>query len=97
VVLFLKPDGNELDRAEASDSANGVVLREQGRRTTGSKLTFSAADERYDVTGAPVTVTDQCGRVTNGRTLTFRKATETIEMDGNRRVRTQTKNGTKCQ
>jgi len=97
VELFLKPDGNELDRAEASDSGNGVVLREQGRRTTGSKLTYAAADERYDVTGAPVTVTDQCGRVTNGRTLTFRKATETIEMDGNRRVRTQTKNGTKCQ
>ena len=49
------------------------------------------------LTGPPVTVTDQCGRVTNGRTLTFRKATDTIEMDGNRRVRTQTKNGTKCQ
>jgi LPS export ABC transporter protein LptC len=97
VDLFLKPGGNELERAEAFHPSNGVVLREQGRQTTGSKLSYSAADERYDVTGAPVTVVDQCGRATSGRTLTFRKATDTIEIDGNRRVRTQTKNGTKCQ
>ena len=97
VDLYLKPEGNELDRAEASDPKNGLILREQGRRTVGSTLTHSAADERYDVKGSPVTVTDQCGRETNGRTLTFRKATDTIEIDGNRRVRTQTKNGAKCQ
>jgi lipopolysaccharide export system protein LptA len=97
VDLFLKPDGNELERAEAFHPSNGVVLREQGRQTTGSKLSYSAADERYDVSGAPVSVIDQCGRTTSGRTLTFRKATDTIEIDGNRRVRTQTKNGTKCQ
>jgi hypothetical protein len=29
--------------------------------------------------------------------LTFRKATDTIEVDGSQRVRTQTKNGEKCQ
>jgi len=60
-------------------------------------MNYSAADERYDVTGAPVTITDQCGRVTSGRTLTFKKATDTVEIDGNRRVRTQTKNGPHCQ
>ena len=60
-------------------------------------MTYSAADERYDVTGAPVVITDQCGRVTNGRSVIFTKATETIQVDGNRRVRTQTKNGSKCQ
>lgn len=92
VDLFLKSSGNELERAEASSAANGLVLREQGRRTTGAKMTYSAADERYDVTGAPVSITDQCGRVTSGRTVTFKKATETVEVDGNRRVRTQTKN-----
>jgi len=97
VELLLKKDANEIERADASQAGNNLVLREQGRRTTGSKMTYSAADERYDVTGAPVSVTDQCGRVTSGRTLTFKKATETIEVDGNRRVRTQTRNGTKCQ
>jgi len=96
VDLFLKPSGNELERADASDPGNGLILREQGRRTSGTKMTYSAADDRYEFTGAPVAITDQCGRVTNGRTLTFRKATDTIEIDGNRRVRTQTKN-TKCQ
>jgi lipopolysaccharide export system protein LptA len=97
VDLFLKAGANEVERAEAYDDSNKLVLREQGRRTTGTKMTYSAADERYDVTGAPVAITDQCGRVTSGRTLTFKKATETIEVDGNRRVRTQTKNGDKCQ
>jgi len=97
VDLYLKPEGNELERAEAFHPSNEVTLREQGRQTTGSKLSYSAADERYDVTGAPVTVVDQCGRNTSGRTLTFRKSTDTIEIDGNRRVRTQTKNGSKCQ
>ena len=97
VDLYLKAGGNEIERAEASDARNALVLREQGRRTSGSKMSYSAADERYDFTGAPVAITDQCGRVTNGRTLTFRKATDTIEIDGNRRVRTQTKNGPKCQ
>ena len=97
VDLFLKAGANEIERAEAFDSANKLVLREQGRQTTGTKMSYAAADERYDVTGAPVAIADQCGRVTNGRTLTFRKATETIEVDGNRRVRSQTKNGDKCQ
>ena len=58
----------------------------------------ASADDRYSVGGAhTVSLTDQCGRVTSGRTLTFRKATDTIEVDGNQRVRTQTKNGEKCQ
>lgn len=94
IDLFLKPGGSEVDRAVATDA---ITFREQGRKTTGSKMNFSAADERYDVTGAPVTITDQCGRVTSGRTLTFKKATDTVEIDGNRRVRTQTKNGPNCQ
>ena len=54
VDLFLKPEGNELERAEASHPSNGIVLREQGRQTKGSKLSYSAADERYDVSGAPL-------------------------------------------
>jgi lipopolysaccharide export system protein LptA len=94
IDLHLKDGGNEVERAEASGA---VTFREQGRKTTGSKMNYSAADERYDVTGAPVTITDQCGRVTSGRTLTFKKATDTVEIDGNRRVRSQTKNGPRCQ
>jgi LPS export ABC transporter protein LptC len=97
IDLYLKSSGNELDRAEAADSKNGLVLREQGRKTVGSRMTYTSSDDRYEVTGTPVSITDQCGRVTSGRTLTFRKATDTIEVDGNQRVRTQTRNGEKCQ
>jgi lipopolysaccharide export system protein LptA len=97
IDLYLKASGNEINRAEAWDSRNGLILREQGRKTVGSTLTYTSEDDRYEIRGTPVTLTDQCGRVTTGRTLTFRKATDTIEVDGSQRVRTQTRNGEKCQ
>ena len=45
------------------------------------------------MTGAPVTIVDECGRETTGRTLTFFKATDRIVVDGNEQIRTQTKGG----
>ena len=93
IELYLTPRGEELDRAEASDS---VTLREQNRKTVGSHMTYTAADERYVVTGAPVSIVDRCDRETIGKTLTFVKATDTIDVDGNERIRTQTKGGGKC-
>jgi LPS export ABC transporter protein LptC len=96
--LYLKPSGDELERAEGYDPANALTLREQGRKTTGARLTYTAADEIYVVTGLPVTIIDPCGRETKGRTLTFHKATDTIQIDGNDRTRTQTVGGgDKCQ
>jgi LPS export ABC transporter protein LptC len=95
---YLKPSGDELERAEAYDTKNSLTLREQGRKTTGTHLTYTSADEIYVVTGLPVAIVDQCGRETKGRTLTFHKATDTIQVDGNDRARTQTKGGSdKCQ
>ena len=70
-----------------------MTLREQNRKTTGTRLTYTTADERYVVTGAPVTIVDECGRETTGRTLTFFKATDRIVVDGNEQIRTQTKGG----
>jgi LPS export ABC transporter protein LptC len=93
---YLKESGSELERAEAHDTSNSLTLREQGRKTTGTHLTYTAADELYVVTGLPVAIIDQCGRETKGRTLTFYKATDTIQVDGNDRARTQTKGGDKC-
>ena len=96
--VYLRPSGSELERAEGYDTANVLTLREQGRKTTGSRLTYTAADGIYVVTGLPVTIVDQCGRETKGRTLTFHKATDTIQIDGNDRTRTQTMGGgDKCQ
>lgn len=88
VELFLQDSGDELERAEAYD---GVTLRGDGRKTTGQRLTFFGADQRYLVTGAPVTIVDECGRETTGRTLTFFRATDRIVVDGNEQVRTQTR------
>lgn len=92
VELFLKPSGDELDRAEGYDQ---ITLREQHRKTTGTRLTYTTSDDRYLVTGAPVKVVDECGRETVGKTLTFLKATDTITVDGNG-YRTQTTGGGQC-
>ena len=70
-------------------------MRDQNRKTTGARMTYFSADERYVVTGAPVTIVDQCGRDTTGTTLTFYKAADRIVVDGNEQVRTQTK-GANC-
>lgn len=93
IELYLKPSGDELERAEAYVK---LTLREQNRTTIGNRLTYTTADEKYVVTGAPVEITDECGRVTTGHTLTFTKATDTIVVDGNDQIRTQTKGGGKC-
>jgi LPS export ABC transporter protein LptC len=94
IELYLKDSGDEVDRAEAYDS---LTLREQNRKTTGSRLTYTTADETYVVSGLPVTILDQCGRETVGRKLTFVKATDTINVDGTGQIRTQTHGGASCQ
>ena len=91
IELYLKPSGDELERAEAYDN---VVLREQSRETKGSTLIYTTASETYVVTGSPVKILDQCQRETIGRTLTFNKGADSIVVDGNAQIRTQTKGGT---
>ena len=93
IELYLKPSGDELERAEAYES---LKLREQNRTTTGARLTYTTADEKYVISGLPVEIVDPCGRKTTGRTLTFTKATDTIVVDGSDQIRTQTKGGGKC-
>jgi LPS export ABC transporter protein LptC len=93
IELYLKPSGNELDRAEGYEA---VTLRDQRRKTSGARLTYTTADERYFVTGAPVTVIDECGRETTGKTLTYIKNAETMTVDGAEQNRTHTKGGGAC-
>jgi lipopolysaccharide export system protein LptA len=89
IELYLKPSGDELEKAEAYEK---LTLREPNRKTTGARLTYTTADETYVVTGAPVTVVDECKRETVGQRLKFVKSTDTINLDGGQ-VRTQTKGG----
>jgi len=90
IDLYLKPSGDELERAEAFDN---VTLREQNRETTGTKLIYTTANETYVVTGAPVKIIDECRRETIGKTLTFNKGTDRIVVDGGAQIRTQTRGG----
>jgi lipopolysaccharide transport protein LptA len=93
IELYLKPSGDELERAEAYD---GVTLRERNRKTTGNRMTYFEADERYVVTGTPVAIVDECGSETTGRTVTFYRTTDRVVVDGNEQIRTRTKSGAKC-
>jgi LPS export ABC transporter protein LptC/lipopolysaccharide transport protein LptA len=99
IELYLKPAGDDVERAEAyAEAKEPLTLREQTRTTTGARMTYAADRETYVVKGAPATVVDECGRETTGTTLTFVKSTDTIVVDGNQQIRTQTKGGSgKCQ
>jgi lipopolysaccharide export system protein LptA len=93
IELYLLPSGDELERAEAYDN---VTLEESTRRrASGARMTYFAADERYVMTGAPVTIVDECGRETSGGTLTFYKTVDRIVVDGGP-VRSRTKGGGDC-
>jgi len=94
IELYLKPSGDQLDRMEGYES---VTFRNESRRIKGVRLTYTADDQRYVVTGAPVTIADECNRESKGQTLTYDKAADTIVVDGNQQIRTETKGGGKCQ
>jgi lipopolysaccharide export system protein LptA len=104
IELYLKPTGDELDRAEtyasigpdAADAKDKITLREKTRITTGTHMTYFSADQRYLVTGAPVSIVDECKRETTGRTLTFFRTTDRIVVDGSEQIRAQTRGGSTC-
>ena len=66
------------------------------RTVTGAHLSYSPADDKYIVVGAPVKMIDADCQETSGKTLTFWKASDRVQVDGNNEVRTQTKGGGKC-
>lgn len=93
IELYLKPSGDEVERVEAYD---GTTLTEPKRKTTGDRLTYTAADEKYLITGRPVKVEDECSGTTEGRSLTYLKGADRIVVDGNEQMRTRTQGGSKC-
>ena len=71
IELYLKPSGDELERAEAYEK---LTLREQNRKTTGARLTYTTADEKYVVTGAPVKIVDECEREDDRQDVDLRES-----------------------
>jgi LPS export ABC transporter protein LptC len=95
IELFLAESGSALERLEAYTA---VRLDSPPRTSTGTRLTYYAADARYVMSGAPVRVLEQLPaecRETLGKVLTFFRSTDTILVDGNEE-RTQTTSGGKC-
>ena len=93
IELYLKPSGDELERAEGYD---GVTLTEPRRKTTGDRLTYTSADEKYVITGKPMKLVDECTGTTEGRSLTYLKGADRIVVDGTEQMRTRTQGGNKC-
>ena len=59
IEIFLKPNGNEVDRLEAYAQGTEVVIKEGKRRTYGKHLTYTASDDKYLMIGTPVEVIEQ--------------------------------------
>jgi LPS export ABC transporter protein LptC len=93
IELYLKPSGDELERAEGYD---GITLTEPRRKTTGERLTYTSADEKYIIDGRPVRIDDECTGITEGRRLTYLKGADRIVVDGTEQMRTRTQGGNKC-
>jgi lipopolysaccharide transport protein LptA len=81
IVLFLKEKANELERAEAYEK---VTLKEGVRLVQGSKMVYTAADDRYVITGPPVLIVEEkpkCGEML-AQTATYERAKNRMLADG---------------
>jgi lipopolysaccharide export system protein LptA len=79
----------------AAPAATGEPAPPKPRVATGARMTYLTATERYVMSGTPVAIVEEC-RETTGKSLTFFRSTDTISVDGNEEIRTQTKTGKDC-
>jgi lipopolysaccharide export system protein LptA len=93
IELYLKESNNEVERLEAYEA---VTLRDQNRETTGLRMTYLAAEDRYILTGSPAVMKEECGRQTTGKRVTYDKRTDIVIVDGSEQGRARTSGGTKC-
>ena len=73
-----------------------MTLRDKNRTTTGTRLTYTTADGRYVVTGAPVKDPRRMPPRDERQDVDVLKSSETITIDGNEQTRTQTKGRAQC-
>jgi LPS export ABC transporter protein LptC len=92
IELYLVEGGGSLEKAEAYDQ---VSLKADARIAKGQRMTYFAAEERYLMTGSPVSITEEC-RETTGKTLTFYRSVDRVLVDGIEERRTQTLDGGAC-
>ena len=92
IELYLVEGGGSLEKVEAYDAVNLVA---DARTSKGQRMTYFAADERYLMTGSPVSIVEEC-RETTCKVLTFFRSTDRVLCDGSEEKRTQTIDGGKC-
>jgi lipopolysaccharide export system protein LptA len=79
----------EITRAVATGS---VVVKQVDRRGTGERAEYTAADQRFVLSGGSPTFTDAADEtITAGRSLTFYRASDTVSVDSETGSRTLTK------
>jgi LPS export ABC transporter protein LptC/lipopolysaccharide transport protein LptA len=88
IVLFLEEGGHQVQRLEADRTV--ALLTPEGRKATGTHLTYLAAAEQYDMLGTPVKLNDESGETT-GNSLTFFRSADRIIVDGKEQKRTEVK------
>ncbi len=80
--------GQQLSRVLAQ---GGVVVRQADRHGTGEQAEYTAADQKFVLSGGQPTLTNASNDTTTGRSLTFFVASDTILVDSQEGVRTITK------
>jgi len=80
--------GRQLDHAIA---LGNVKVREKDRIGTSERADYTAADEKFVLSGGQPTLTDASNDTTTGRSLTFFRASDTILIDSDAGSRTLTK------
>ncbi len=81
IVLYLKANVSELEKAEAYEK---VTLKEGVREVQGSKLVYTAADDRYVITGPQVLIIEtqpKCNEMT-AKVAEYDRRTGTMKADG---------------
>src|SRR6266542_970210 len=92
--MFLLSGSNELERAEGYGANGEVVVKESGRIATGARLTYTAKDQTYLMTGTPVKVVENTPpdcKESVGAVLTFKRAVDTVDLKGPGGIRTLSK------
>ena len=80
--------GQQLSRVLAQGD---VVVRQGDRRGTAEQAEYTAADQKFVLSGGQPTLTDASSDTTTGRSLTFFVASDTILIDSQEGLRTLTK------
>ena len=82
------PAGRQLTRIVAQGQ---VVVRQGDRRGTAQEAIYTAADQKFVLSGGEPTIIDANSDTTTGHSLTFFVANDTILIDSQEGLRTLTK------